>query len=853
MKGLNNQKWFFDKKVLYGLLGLGTVFIILCIALYSCRIYPFGDKTLVYNDMQYQYLDFFIWFRNVLHGQDSLTYSFSAGLGSNTIALFAYYLASPFNLLVYFVNADQMAQFLTLLIVLKLILCSLTMYIFLQIRFHNASFYSTIFSIGYALMGYNLLQCSNIMWLDGVIILPIVALGIYKCVWKKTHVCYFLSLAYAVFSNWYIGYMICLFSVLYFLIEMVLYYNKITVKKVQVLKDTAAYIASSLLAVMTTSILFVPQVLQMSGTGEGFDWSVLVPGFGFSYLEGFRDLFLNTDKLTLSEGNPPVFAGGFVLIWIAVIFCSKKIDRMKKYLSAAILCGGMLVFDFKPLNYIFTAFKIPSSHTYRYAFIFSFFMIFIGALCIFYLKKVTKDEIRNAVLAIVGILFVSEYIKPYNSRELLYLDGIFIVLMAIGVFLRQKNNKKIIFAASILILGCTVLEFSVKAKGEFEDHIQSASAYGEYNRNMQDLVEGLKEQDPEVYRIDKTFSRTGEDICNTESMAFGYSAISQYSSTNNVNVAQMLNCMGNGTDTTITPYHPILPVDSLLGIKYVFSGSQAAGYNLLEENVMDGISLYENPYALPLGFTVESEQPLDMSADVFTNQELLYGNILGENVELYADNIVEEYQTDSYSWSEWKVRIVDDGPLYLYFSNGNQGMEIWVNGEFKSKNSWYDNSIRYVGDYQKGDIITIRVQADEGYYQEDYGILAETLNMDNFENVIQRIRENACNITYMNDNKVSASVTCEKDTMLMLTIPFEKGWSVRINGEKESCEQINGAFMGIELSAGENIIEMQFEVPGLKAGIAMTCLGLLGFIIWKGGIRYYRKNRKQQGISNRSN
>ena len=78
---------------------------------------------------------------------------------------------------------------------------------------------------------------------------------------------------------------------------------------------------------------------------------------------------------------------------------------------------------------------------------------------------------------------------------------------------------------------------------------------------------------------------------------------------------------------------------------------------------------------------------------------------------------------------EWKVQIGENGPLYLYFSNGNQGMEIWVNGEFKSKNSWYDNSIRYDGDYQKGDIITKRVQADEGYYQEDYGILAETLIM----------------------------------------------------------------------------------------------------------------------------
>lgn len=845
MRGIKDQKLFLDKKVLYGLLGMGIVFIILCIALYSCRIYPFGDKTLVYNDMQYQYLDFFIWFRNVLHGQDSLTYSFSAGLGSNTIALFAYYLASPLNLLAYFVKADQMAQFLTLFIVLKLVLCSLTMYIFLQIRFHSEAFYSMIFSVGYALMGYNLLQCSNIMWLDGVILLPVVALGIYKCVWKKAYVCYFLSLAYAVFSNWYIGYMICLFSVLYFLIEMVLYYHKRAVEKVQILKDVIAYMASSLLGVLATGILFVPQALQMSGTGEGFDWSVFAPVFGFSYLEGFRDFFLNTDKLTLAEGNPPVFAGGFVLIWIAVIFSSKKIEPMKKYLSAAILCGGMLVFDFKPLNYIFTAFKIPSSHTYRYAFIFSFFMIFIGALCIFCLKKVTKEEIRNAALAIVGILLLSEFIKPYNSRELLYLDGAFIALMAVGIFLRQKKNKKMIFAASILILGCTVLEFSVKAKGEFVDHIQSASAYGEYNRTMQGLIEGLKEEDPEAYRIDKTFARTGEDICNTESMAFGYSGISQYSSTNNVNIADMLNCMGYGTDTTITPYHPILPVDSLLGIKYVFTGPRAGGYDLVQENVMEGISLYENPYALPLGFTAGSGQAPDISGDVFANQELLYENILRENVELYADNRVGDYQTDSYSWSEWKVQIAEDGPLYLYFTNGNSGMEIWVNGEFRSKNPWYDNSIRYVGDYRKGDVITVRVQSDEGYYQEDYGILAETLLMENFEDAIQRIRENACDITYMKDNKVSASVTCEGDAALMLTIPYEKGWNIRVNGEKVQYEQVNGGFIGIGLSAGENVIEMQFEVPGLKAGIAMTCLGFLGFAVWRGGGRYYRENRKK--------
>lgn len=202
-----------NKEFLYGIGSMGIVLLILGMVFWKQGIYPLGDKTLIYNDMQYQYLDFFMWFRGVLHGEDSASYSFFMGQGGNTVSLVAYYLASPLNLLCYFVKEEYMAEFLTLLIVLKLMLCSMTTYIYLNRRFELKMFYSCIISVSYGLMGYNILQCSNIMWLDGVLILPLVALGIYEYTYKRKTGLYYIALFYAVFTNWYIGYMLCLFAV----------------------------------------------------------------------------------------------------------------------------------------------------------------------------------------------------------------------------------------------------------------------------------------------------------------------------------------------------------------------------------------------------------------------------------------------------------------------------------------------------------------------------------------------------------------------------------------------------------------------------------------------------------------
>lgn len=265
------------------------------ILLFACwrgGIFPFGDRSLVYHDMQYQYTDFFMWFHQVLRGTESWNYSFHAGLGGNTTALVAYYLASPLNFLLLFVPVEKIAQFFNLLIILKLALCGVTAYIYLR-KLHLAENMMGVFlSVGYALMGYNILQCSNVMWLDGVIILPILALGIHKMIYEKKCGVYFFALFYAIVSNWYMGYMLCIFACIYFLMETCLFYEN---KKFSV-KETAGsvgiFAGYSIFSVLGSCFLFLPQTLQMMKQGEPFDPSVLQPDMGFSYLEGFRDLYL---------------------------------------------------------------------------------------------------------------------------------------------------------------------------------------------------------------------------------------------------------------------------------------------------------------------------------------------------------------------------------------------------------------------------------------------------------------------------------------------------------------------------------------------------------------------------------
>ena len=191
------------------------------------KTYPFGSKTILAYDMSGQYVNYLAYFRNIFTDNANIFYNFSMNLGSNCYGLFAYYISNPLNIILLFFNIEHLTEGILILNIIKIALASVAMTILLKKTTKLNKTYTIILSIMYALMSYNIVYSQNIMWLDGTIYLPLVVLGIDKIIKKQSSLLYILSLLLCVISNFYIGYMVGIFSVIYTIFRFILISNSI--------------------------------------------------------------------------------------------------------------------------------------------------------------------------------------------------------------------------------------------------------------------------------------------------------------------------------------------------------------------------------------------------------------------------------------------------------------------------------------------------------------------------------------------------------------------------------------------------------------------------------------------------
>lgn len=125
----------------------------------------FNDNMMIMGDSLAQYYPFMHYLKGVFTGTNSILYSFYNGLCGPMIGTYFYYLSSPFNLLLVFVNQNNILLFMTILTILKLSLSGLTMYVYMSNKFKKNDITILSFSLLYSFMGYNLNYFLEIMWL----------------------------------------------------------------------------------------------------------------------------------------------------------------------------------------------------------------------------------------------------------------------------------------------------------------------------------------------------------------------------------------------------------------------------------------------------------------------------------------------------------------------------------------------------------------------------------------------------------------------------------------------------------------------------------------------------------------
>ena len=175
--------------------------VIICI---DHEVYPFGERCLLQVDMYHQYCPFFTEFVDKLRSGESLMYSWTIGLGADFVSLFAYYLASPLNWFILLCPKGYVIEFMSILMILRISLCGLTFAYYLKKHFHTNHPAIAVFGTAYALSAFMAAYAWNVMWTDCLVLAPLIILGVEQLVKEKKAALYYVTLATAILSNYYI-------------------------------------------------------------------------------------------------------------------------------------------------------------------------------------------------------------------------------------------------------------------------------------------------------------------------------------------------------------------------------------------------------------------------------------------------------------------------------------------------------------------------------------------------------------------------------------------------------------------------------------------------------------------------
>lgn len=102
----------------------------------------------------------------------------------------------------------------------------------------------------------------------------------------------------------------------------------------------------------------------------------------------------------------------------------------------------------------------------------------------------------------------------------------------------------------------------------------------------------------------------------------------------------------------------------------------------------------------------------------------------------------------------------------------------------------------------------------------------ETIDISKYINLTQT----KLNIDIKYKNYFKANINLSEDNIVLIPIPNNEGWTIKVNGQEVEPISVNGGFIGLKLQAGENNIEMNFMPPYFKEGVTLTGIGVLLFI-----------------------
>ncbi|EOH97438.1 YfhO family protein [Enterococcus pallens] len=839
------------QKILRGLGSFLVPFVIMLAIWHSLAIAPFGDNNLLVSDIGTQYLEFMSLFKRFFDEGVSL-YSFSNGIGGSIEALSGYYLISPYNLICLLFQDENLPIALIWIITAKIATMGSTMYYYLTRHFNQPSFATIIFSTSYSLCGFVVAYSLNFMWLDALILLPLVTFGLEKLWRKETGSLYGISLFATIMTNYYLGYMVCIYAVIYSVYLYWLAHPEKGAWRPKVLwQEWRKFIVVSFLAGIATSFILLPSLVGMLRTAKtNFDPLSFAPTPRFA-LSAFGELGIGTYEFEDRLQHLPTMYSGIlmVLLFISYFFC-QKISKRERKGTFFLMLALFLSFIVQLINTVWHMFQSPAGFPYRNVFIFSLLMIRFGYAA---WLKLDKEQLTQTLVKSAGVFSILLLLAPLsaniegtanerwfiknelvsNTAYLGYSLALIWLYALLIIILKRKNYQWLIGVIACL----TFFELGFNYQHALNAiPFGSQSKFAKFYENQSELIDELNAS-PTLWRINEKTDQNNDGFSiaynsYNDSFLYNFADISSYTSTLEKDVLDTLVNLGiysrNVRRFTYVDENPVLNL--LLNVRYSIKPQELEDRAAFKKS--HNLHVYENSEALGMGLLLEDSQVKLQPNKVIDNQESILQSLKKQEKHYFQP----AKMTMGEKPNTFTLETTESGKLFMYLPKvyWKNVDELLINGKkHQTAIGIQTNQLFNLGYFKAGEQVTVELKGKKDFNFKQAEIA--TLDEANFNQLLADKHQFAFDLKGQRDDQLRGTLNVEEDNQTVyLSIPYDDAWKVYIDNQKVKTKKVFGSFLSVTVpKKGEHQIRLVYRPTAPVVG------GIVSIVVMTGVIGYY--------------
>ena len=863
------------------LLAVAITFVFMTIAAIVMTVAPFGGNSFSCIDSMHQYVPFFSDYQRKIKGFEGIFYTWNIGMGQNFLSLTLYYMASPLNLLMLLFPTSGIFSAFTLILIIKLCFSAGTFGYWLSRRRGAPSnnILITAFSLGFAINNYTMGYYWNIMWLDCIMMLPLAILGMERIFRGESPKMYVLSLFYILYCNYYIAFIICIFLVLWFFAH-----RQVSVKAF--FRNGLVFAGCSILSAAMAAFALFAAFLGIMQTSSADNMGLPKNELYGSFYAQLKQLFFLTTPIDMQNDDSGLnaYCGVLTVLLFFLFLVSGRISLAEKIRKLLLI--ALLVYSFNStlMNFIWHGFHNQYGIPNRFSFVFIFTLLTIGYEALVRLRQ--TEIFQVAVAGSLTILFFLLCFLFGDPKGIVSGGWIFAftIILVVGymvlLFVRHRSRRMLTVTGAIISILLMLELMATAGLGFLENDVANGKYYSEHLEGMQDAKRNV-----DRYASVNGYTFWREDQVSTrmldEATYNGLRSVGTFCSTVNGNLVETMGRLGCYTGVNEFLFYGGNPVLNMLtGVRFIYSRTgdfvaiASRRAPVYEES---GYAVYENPYALPLGYGVSQDvaewearsgdrlKAINEFALTLTGIRNVYESVTPEIT--VTGTACDTWTASPTSYLINYERTGDKAPrIHASFTVDRDGSYVFdtkVNHVSKSTLTINGNEkiharittqIFDLGQLSAGDQVELEFEFDSD--ASDSGTISlfvSRVDEEKLQKIYDILADEPLTVTYAKDGKIDGVINMKEDGLLFTTIPFDKGWSAEVDGEKVETIAVGDSFLAVSLTKGQHDIRFRYVSPGFLPGLAVSAAGWAVFIVlcfvWKRrprNLKYIFRGRKRR-------